>query len=102
MNIAEVQIPKIIFDVWMKKLKPNEFKVLLTIIYECEMQDKTEIALFTNQIMAMTGIKAFETIINAIAGLEEEKVIETVGRKPAKRLFSVNWAIIFYGKEAIP
>lgn len=94
----EIQIPSIIFERWMKVLRPNEFKILMMLLFECEerLSTKQKIA----DIMAFTGIRSHETIFKSVNRLERLDVIDVKETISWGRIYSLNWTAIFNGPPA--
>lgn len=68
------QIPNVIFDYWMEKLTPAEFKVLLFICRKTFGWQKTKDSISRSQIAKMTGLNR-DTVRKSITVLEEHNLV---------------------------
>ena len=78
------QIPNIILDYWMLKLKPIEIKVIMLICRKTFGWHKSEDSISKSQIIKLTGESA-TSIDRAIKTLEKNKLIEVVRKKCPQR-----------------
>lgn len=72
------QIPNVIFDYWMNKLTPAEFKVLLCICRKTFGFHKQTDAISLKQIMEMTGLSSRSSLIKTLTSLEEHGLINKI------------------------
>ena len=72
-------IPNLVFDYWMEKLSPPEFKILCTLCRKIFGWHKTSDAVSIRQICKVTNL-ARSTVIKALKSLEDHRLL-VVSRK---------------------
>ena len=92
----ETKVPSIIFERWMKVLRPNEFKILMMILFHGRERIYTRQKLA--DIMAFTGIRSHETVFRSISTLESSFKILIVEESASwGKVYSLNWSNLFDG-----
>jgi len=71
------QIPNVVYDFWMPRLKPTEFMVLQCLCRKIFGWHKTTEAISANDISKLTSISK-PTVINAVAHLEEVGLVTKI------------------------
>ncbi len=89
------QIPNVIFDYWMEKLTPAEFKVLLCICRKTFGWHKSRDKISLKQIMDMTGLSSRSSLVKTLTNLEGYGLINKIKSKtkdgdPAPNRYEVN------------
>ena len=93
--MSETVVENIILTEWMRVLRPNEFKVLMMILFHCE--DRWETRQKVADIQAFTGIRSHETVFKAVSSLVDLRILEVEENVSWGRVYKLNWVAILDG-----